>query len=202
MKFDNYEDYEETQLHAGSLENDSEHWTKGQINSLDIFLLPLLNKESSVIDVGCGAGIGIKHLISKGIVNVIGIDMNQDKLNVAKKIVDKDVFIKSSATDLPFNNNTFDVVWCSHALEHILNPIKALKEFSRVCKPSGYILIIVPYPDVDSEIHCNISELKLDIDDRGDSCVQYLEKNNFIVSQYYPMNIREPELFIKIKNKK
>jgi len=43
-------------------------------------------------------------------------------------------------------NEHFDIVLSCHSLEHIANPLKALKEWMRVLKPKGYILLILPNP--------------------------------------------------------
>ena len=48
--------------------------------------------------------------------------------------------IPQDATDLPnFSNDEFDFIISSHTLEHLANPIKALKEWERVIKKGGYI---------------------------------------------------------------
>lgn len=44
-------------------------------------------------------------------------------------------------------NEHFDVVLSCHSLEHIANPLKAIKEWMRVLKPKGYILLILPHPN-------------------------------------------------------
>jgi SAM-dependent methyltransferase len=41
-------------------------------------------------------------------------------------------------------NETYDFVLSSHCLEHIANPLSALREWRRVVKPAGYLLLIVP----------------------------------------------------------
>ena len=43
-------------------------------------------------------------------------------------------------------NEHFDVVLSCHSLEHIANPLKALREWMRVLKPKGHILLILPHP--------------------------------------------------------
>ncbi|WPC23750.1 methyltransferase domain-containing protein [Brachyspira hyodysenteriae] len=52
--------------------------------------------------------------------------------------------IISNGDDLPFKDNTVDFVFVSHVFEHFYDPIKALKEWYRVVKKGGYILLIVP----------------------------------------------------------
>ena len=47
--------------------------------------------------------------------------------------------------NMPFKNNTFDVVLCNHVLEHVKDDILALKEIRRVLKKGGYSILQVPF---------------------------------------------------------
>lgn len=53
--------------------------------------------------------------------------------------------IKADLTDLPFAENTYDVVICNHVLEHIKEDRKAMSEILRVLKPNGMAILQVPY---------------------------------------------------------
>lgn len=54
--------------------------------------------------------------------------------------------IVASMTDIPVAPESFDAVFCQHALEHLspAEAVKALREFRRVLKPGGYVLATVP----------------------------------------------------------
>ena len=52
--------------------------------------------------------------------------------------------IKADITDLPFEDNTFDVVFCNHVLEHIPDDIKAMQELFRIMKKGGWGVFQVP----------------------------------------------------------
>lgn len=197
MEFTNFEKYKQIQIESQSFEEETEKWSKGQLFSIETFLLPLMDKNQFLLDVGCGDGTGLKFIQDQGFNNIYGVDFNENKLARAKEKTNNILY--SSATELPFNDNMFDIIWCSHVLEHIYNPFTALKEFSRVCKNGGYILIIIPYPSVDFEVHCGVNELKLDILDNAHSCINNIREKGYNVEQYYIMNVREPELYIKIK---
>lgn len=53
--------------------------------------------------------------------------------------------IVSDITDIPEPNNSFDVILCSEVFEHLPDPIKALKEFQRLLKPGGKLIITAPF---------------------------------------------------------
>ncbi len=53
--------------------------------------------------------------------------------------------VKADIHDLPFSDNTFDVVLCNHVLEHVNDDIVAMKEINRVLKPGGYAVLQVPF---------------------------------------------------------
>jgi predicted SAM-dependent methyltransferase len=55
-----------------------------------------------------------------------------------------DVKVKVDITDMQFADNSFDVICCSHVLEHVSDDRKAMREFRRVLKPEGWALIMVP----------------------------------------------------------
>ncbi len=47
-------------------------------------------------------------------------------------------------TSITYDSNTFDVILCSHVLEHVLDDGKAMRELYRVLKPGGWGIIQVP----------------------------------------------------------
>lgn len=94
-----------------------------------------------VLDIGSGALSWIKGIIPG--MNLVACDPLAheyaklfDYKNHSQRCP-----MKAFAEDLPFNENTFDIVHCSNALDHTQNPYKAILEMERVCRPGGMILI-------------------------------------------------------------
>lgn len=112
-------------------------------------------KDLSVLELGCGIGYQSAMLasISK---SVIATDLPDESvadhtpgMDAAAKLhqqlaIDNVKLIPCSAEDLPFSDNSIDMVFSSHVLEHIPNQKKALEEIYRVLKPGGYHVCIVP----------------------------------------------------------
>lgn len=92
----------------------------------------------NVLEVGCGKGLLIKNLEANR--KVTGIDFsNQIQYNFVNEATR---IIVGEATELPFEDNSFDTVICSHTLEHIKDLNKFIEELKRVC--SGKLIIVVP----------------------------------------------------------
>lgn len=53
--------------------------------------------------------------------------------------------VKMDAHDIPFEQNTFDLILCNHVLEHVRDDIKVMQEFNRVLKPGGVAIMQVPF---------------------------------------------------------
>lgn len=53
--------------------------------------------------------------------------------------------VKMDIHDIPFEENTFDVIFCNHVLEHVNDDILALNEMKRVLKPGGWAILQVPF---------------------------------------------------------
>jgi hypothetical protein len=59
-------------------------------------------------------------------------------------LFDPGAMVKMDVTAIQFPAEHFDVIYCSHVLEHILEDRKAMREFCRVLKPDGWAILLVP----------------------------------------------------------
>lgn len=102
------------------------------------WILERMGASSKVLDVGCGAGFLTNELALHGH-QVTGIDLSEESLKVAAAHDQSGhvAYLKASAYELPFAAETFDVVTALDFLEHVDDPARAIKEFSRVLKPGG-----------------------------------------------------------------
>jgi SAM-dependent methyltransferase len=57
----------------------------------------------------------------------------------------KNLDIVSDVTSIPLQNHSLDAIMCTEVLEHVPDPIAAIKEFNRLIKPGGYLLLTAPF---------------------------------------------------------
>jgi ubiquinone/menaquinone biosynthesis C-methylase UbiE len=96
----------------------------------------------TILEVGCSGGhlAGLmQQLFPKA--KITGIDVYEPAVKEAKKRFPKITFLVADAHKLPFKNNTFDLVYCSETIEHVVDPGLMLHEISRVMKKDGEALV-------------------------------------------------------------
>jgi len=116
-------------------------WYKGLRDILEYYLAQK-GQKLRMLDAGCGTGMNIKFLLSKGHL-AYGIDLSTDAIALCKKRRLKTVK-KGSILNLPFRNNSFDALICIDVLGSMTsdrNIEKALRGFYRILKPNGILLI-------------------------------------------------------------
>lgn len=98
-----------------------------------------------VLDIGCGPGnltpsfaaaVGESGL-------AVGVDVSSAMLEhaVHGPAIGNLGYVRASATDLPFADETFDVVWSSMALQLLADPFAALDEIARLIRPGGQLVL-------------------------------------------------------------
>jgi len=111
----------------------------------DIIVKMLRNesKELKVLDIGCSSGLLIRDLNKTGFPNVRGIDISKDAVNLSKSIKINSV-THSDAQKTKFRNQEFDIIIASDILEHLDDDKKALKEWCRILKKDGTLIVFTP----------------------------------------------------------
>lgn len=111
-------------------------------------LLPSLRDGLDVIDVGCGPGsisVGLARAVApRG--TLVAVDVAEDVLPMARAAardagVTNATFEVASVYDLPHPDDRFDVAHAHQVLQHLSDPVAALRELRRVVKPGGLIAI-------------------------------------------------------------
>ncbi|TWP50716.1 methyltransferase domain-containing protein [Lentzea tibetensis] len=84
-----------------------------------------------VLDVACGTGVLARTAADRGC-DVVGVDLNEGMLTVARRVRPDLEWRRGDVTDLPFETGEFDVVLCQSALMFFLDATAALREMGRV----------------------------------------------------------------------
>lgn len=109
------------------------------------YLLPHLRAGRSVLDVGCGPGTITADLaarVAPGTVTAVEVTDQALALARAEAAARSQANIEFVACDvhaLGFPDDTFDVVHAHQVLQHVADPVQALREMRRVCKPGGIV---------------------------------------------------------------
>ncbi len=98
-----------------------------------------------VLDVACGTGIVARTAADRvGAENVVGVDLNEAMLTVARRVRPDIDWRRGDALSLPFDDGAFDAVPCQMALMFFPDRVKALREMVRVAAPGGSVAVLVP----------------------------------------------------------
>lgn len=100
----------------------------------------------NVLDVACGTGKWLYAVKERGGIPA-GIDLSEKAIDICKSLLPESELYACSAEELPFENNRFHLVTCLGALEHFINPLKALQEMARTARDDAVFLLLVPNKD-------------------------------------------------------
>jgi ubiquinone/menaquinone biosynthesis C-methylase UbiE len=123
----------------------SHQWRTAQ-NSAG-FLLAHLSSGRDLLDVGCGPGTITTDLakrVAPG--RVFGIDLSLDVITTARKLQSEGgtedvIFDEGTVYDLSFADESFDVVYAHQVLQHLGDPVSAVREMRRVLRPDGILAV-------------------------------------------------------------
>ena len=104
-----------------------------------------VDKDVSVLDVGCGIGAATCYIAKTYGCSIVGVDISEEMVARSKKraqkegVRDKTEFRVGDAQILPFEDATFDVVVSESVIAFVQDKKRAITEYARVVKPQGYV---------------------------------------------------------------
>jgi 2-polyprenyl-3-methyl-5-hydroxy-6-metoxy-1,4-benzoquinol methylase len=117
-------------------------------------ILPLIPPDAEVIlDVGCGAGRTGEELKKMRGVFVAGIEQNSQAADLARKVLDDVEVGNIEAVNIPYNEGSFDCIIFADILEHLVDPLSALKKIIPCMKPDGTLIASIPNVQYFAVIH-------------------------------------------------
>ena len=104
-------------------------------------------KSGRILDVGMGSCACMSLFLATLGFEVTGVDRSPHVIHVArqkgarKRLKGSFMARRADATSLPFGKGVFDAVISFHSLHHMDNPVPAIREMFRVCRPGGMVLV-------------------------------------------------------------
>ncbi|WP_238432038.1 methyltransferase domain-containing protein [Streptomyces cavernae] len=111
------------------------------------YLLDALEPGMRILDIGCGPGTitaDLAELVPDG--HVTGVDrapgiLEQARATAAGRGLTNVDFTVADVHALPYPEDAFSVVHAHQVLQHVGDPVRALREMGRVCRPGGYVAV-------------------------------------------------------------
>ena len=126
-------------------------WVKNE-SFIDTFLNMIPNKKfSKILEVGIGTG-AVADIMSEKKGHLTGIDISKEMIDQINN--DKITPIVANAHDLPFEENTFELIYMRNVIHYLEKPEKVFSEIYRCLKPNGTYLfsqVVPPDGNISSE---------------------------------------------------
>ena len=112
------------------------------------FILCLLRRlkvpaSAAILDVGCSAGLLMRRLHSAGYAKVTGLDLSEEAVRRCHAVGLSNTAVMD-ATHPQYADQSFDLLIASDVLEHIADETTALRNWLRILRPGGRLLVCVP----------------------------------------------------------
>ena len=113
-----------------------------------------LRSREKILDIGCGTGSVLRDMAGMTDGEITGVDVDGDKLEIARKNtsdLENVRIMEGDMTDLPFEDDTFDLVTFHIVMVYVKDQEKAIRECARVTKSGGTVLASLE-PDYEGDI--------------------------------------------------
>ena len=144
-----------------------------KINNMDGFEIPsewwsrpyeylwvskFLNKDDVIIDAGCGTNHPFKDYASKRVSKCFAIDINPEINSFTNSGTLEHVYLGLTELDQKFKPDSIDKIFCISVLEHMYQQsiIDTLKQFKKVLKPDGKIILTIDHPMLGTDTFINL----------------------------------------------
>ncbi len=110
-------------------------------------------KNKKLLEIGAGVGTFLVTARTKYQIDAFGIEPSEDEFSPFNEIsqtllkehnLPENIVICSAAEKLPFDDNSFDLIYSTNVLEHVQDPKLVLEESIRVLKPGGFLQFVIP----------------------------------------------------------
>jgi SAM-dependent methyltransferase len=116
-------------------------WRRGQERRLDLIRRHVHLENQRILDVGCGIGTYVKRFQMYS-AQAHGVDIDPEKVEIAQQTLPNISW--APAEELPFEDNSFDVIMLHEVIEHVDDDRQAIHEAVRCLRPGGKVIIFAP----------------------------------------------------------
>lgn len=130
-------------------------------NMLEQWVAPILTPNAMVLEVGCASGDFSQSLAERHM-RVSAVDRSAQMMEKARQMPGPAQFKQADATQLPFQNQHFDVVLAASLINVVDSPRAVLAEMCRVCRDGGTVSVLVPsqsFTDADAKHYLEVEQL-------------------------------------------
>jgi SAM-dependent methyltransferase len=184
LKLKFYYDHVLNQVYAEGTSQYHQQVTKDVIRQ---FIDPLeIERSAKILDLGCGAGYFLDEMHARGYTNLVGITLS---IEDQKHCVDRGhVVERRDMNILDDRDESQDMLFCRHSIEHSPFPYFTMIEYNRVLRNGGILYIEVPQPDCDRPHETNTNHYSV----MGRQMwLSLLQRTGFDVSWYdYQLPVR------------
>ncbi|MDQ3670896.1 MAG: class I SAM-dependent methyltransferase [Actinomycetota bacterium] len=106
-------------------------------------LLALVGSGRRVLDVGCSSGYLARPLVERGC-TVVGIEQDPAAAEAAREVCEEVLVGDAESMELPFSDESFDVVLCGDLIEHLRDPARFLARIRPLLGESGRLVLTTP----------------------------------------------------------
>jgi SAM-dependent methyltransferase len=132
-----------SEVYAVEARVSNSHWWFAGRRRLFTRLIRALDPNRSwlVLEVGAGTGANLSVLRNIGARRVVACDLSVDALRLSGS---EATLARADATRLPFRSDSIDLLLAADVIEHLDDDREALREFVRVLRPGGHLVLTVP----------------------------------------------------------
>lgn len=118
------------------------------VESRELFysFLDFETENKKLLDIACASGHDLQYYQDTLGCNVYGVDSSDEEIEIAKQRISSDKLFVSTADNLPFEDESFDIVVSKYAAQAFPDILKFYKDAQRVLKKNGYFVLLATHP--------------------------------------------------------